>query len=179
MTKVTTSGTSSMSTRPSDPSTVKTEAGTKRQGCVLQLVRVSGCSGQIVRRLSLFCLWLLAGAVVLALNVFVTMSGIHCLPPRSRFFSGQKDADTNGSSDSDTNSGFRENSKRPARLTPATMVDRSAGGAMRRPPAKSPPPPFNATQETAPRDLEKEERERGNAKFVRGDFEGAVKCYTR
>ncbi|CAN0579590.1 unnamed protein product [Ectocarpus sp. 12 AP-2014] len=31
----------------------------------------------------------------------------------------------------------------------------------------------------SPRDLEKEERERGNTKFGQGDFEGAVKSYTR
>lgn len=32
---------------------------------------------------------------------------------------------------------------------------------------------------TEPRDLEKEERERGNARFGKGDFEGAAKSYTR
>eukprot|EP00903_Cladosiphon_okamuranus_P005495 g5477.t2 len=67
------------------------------------------------------------------------------------------------------------------RLTPATMVERSAsqGGRRPPPPKAAAPPPVTIPPTRSPGDLEKEERERGNAKFGQGDFEGAVKCYTR
>eukprot|EP00752_Nemacystus_decipiens_P011197 g9950.t1 len=82
-------------------------------------------------------------------------------------------------SDSDTDGD--DTQEAPRRLTPATMVDRSASQVRRRPPpqpaAPQAAPAIPATK--SPRDLEKEERERGNAKFGQGDFEAAVKCYTR
>lgn len=81
-------------------------------------------------------------------------------------------------SDSDTD-GY--DTSQPPRLTPATMVDRSSSQAGRRPPpqAAAAAAPAAVPAKKSPRDLEKEERERGNAKFGQGDFEGAVKCYTR
>lgn len=90
------------------------------------------------------------------------------------------------SSDSDTDAdGSEEAAARADRLTPVTMVDRSARQGNRRAPTVARPPPPRATSFTAagtttvPRDFEKEERERGNASFGGGDFEGAVKSYTR
>lgn len=81
-------------------------------------------------------------------------------------------------SDSDTDS---DKNQGTPRLTPATMVDRSCSRGLRRPP---PPkhtvaPTLTSRSSQSPRDLEKEERERGNTKFGQGDFEGAVKSYTR
>ncbi|CAN0533057.1 unnamed protein product, partial [Ectocarpus sp. 8 AP-2014] len=60
-------------------------------------------------------------------------------------------------------------------------VNDKVGRGLRRPP---PPkhtvaPTSTSRSNQSPRDLEKEERERGNTKFGQGDFEGAVKSYTR
>lgn len=84
-------------------------------------------------------------------------------------------------SDSDTDSEEEDETVRVPRLTPATMVDRSSGQQARRSATVARPAngPAAARATSSPRDLEKEERERGNAMFGRGDFEGAVKCYTR
>lgn len=81
-------------------------------------------------------------------------------------------------SDSDTDS---DKNQETPRLTPATMVDRSCSRGLRRPP---PPnhtvaPTSTSRPSQSPKNLEKEERERGNEKFVQGDFKGAVKSYTR
>ncbi|CAM9595111.1 unnamed protein product, partial [Hapterophycus canaliculatus] len=83
-----------------------------------------------------------------------------------------------GSSSSDSDTDVEDNQD-ARRLTPATMVNRSSQDL--RPPS-SPHKMAPATKirlNQSPKDLEKEERERGNAKFGRGDFEGAVKSYTR
>ncbi|CAM9255617.1 unnamed protein product [Ectocarpus fasciculatus] len=81
-------------------------------------------------------------------------------------------------SDSDTDS---DKNQETPRLTPATMVDHSCSRGLRRPP---PPnhtvaPTSTSRSSQSPKDLEKEERERGNEKFGQGDFKGAVKSYTR
>ncbi|CAM9307352.1 unnamed protein product [Ectocarpus sp. 6 AP-2014] len=85
---------------------------------------------------------------------------------------------SSSNSDSDTDS---DKNQGTPRLTPATMVDRSSSRGLRRPP---PPkhtvaPTSTSRSSQSPRDLEKEEREKGNTKFGQGDFEGAVKSYTR
>lgn len=91
---------------------------------------------------------------------------------------GRTGNNANGS-DSDTDG---DDTQEPPRLTPATMVDCSASQGGRRPPPQPAAPaaaPQTGTATQSPRDLEKEERERGNAKFGQGDFEGAARCYTR
>lgn len=109
---------------------------------------------------------------------------VPCSSLRARFTvvtpDGQQARGTSNS-DSDTESEKDDETVRAPHLTPATMVDRSSGQQARRSatvarPAKSPAP---ARATSSPSDLEKDERERGNAMFGRGDFEGAVKCYTR
>lgn len=79
------------------------------------------------------------------------------------------------------------------RLAPATMADRSPGQSLRRTPAvecrpsPSPSLPASPTPSSpiaggtvaASRDVEREERERGNAKFGQGKFDEAIKSYTR
>lgn len=85
---------------------------------------------------------------------------------------------SNSSSDSDTDG---DNAQQKPRLTPATMADRFCHQDPRRP-TQSPhsvAPPTTIPSQKSPIDLEKEERERGNVKFGQGDFEGAVKSYTR
>lgn len=81
-------------------------------------------------------------------------------------------------SDSDTDG---DNTQETPRLTPATMVDRSCHQGSRRPtpPPLTVVPPTTIPSTKSRTDLEKEERERGNVKFGQGDFEGAVKSYTR
>lgn len=103
----------------------------------------------------------------------------HAPPPMFFVFARyQRRAGGDSSSDSDTDG---EETRDAPRLTPATMVDRSSSQVLRRPTPSQPiaAPPTKAQSKKSPRDLENEERERGNAKFGKGDFEGAVKSYTR
>lgn len=78
------------------------------------------------------------------------------------------------------------------RLAPATMADRSPGQSFQRTPAverrpspsplpasQTPPSPIAGGTVAASRDVEREERERGNAKFGQGKFDEAIKSYTR
>ena len=122
------------------------------------------------------------------------------LPPPSPLLRSTIQHRYAGSSNSGSSSGSEtggDDSQEAAamgpRLTPATMADRSSGHSLRRTPAverrPSPSPSLLASQTMAPpiaggtmaasRDLEREERERGNAKFARGKFDEAIKSYTR
>ncbi|CAM9280418.1 unnamed protein product [Scytosiphon promiscuus] len=90
--------------------------------------------------------------------------------------SSNSDSDTDGE---DNQVARKEGSQVAPRLTPATMVNRSSQGGCPPPPPQKTAPATKVRLNESPKDLEKEERERGNAKFGQGDFEGAVKCYTR
>lgn len=108
-------------------------------------------------------------------SFFVSIPLLHLLYGRQQRLN---EGNNGNSSDGDTDG---DDTEETPRLTPATMVDRSAsqGGRCPPPPKAAPSPPTAIPPTRSPRDLEKEERERGNAKFGQGDFEGAVKCYTR
>lgn len=80
------------------------------------------------------------------------------------------------SSDSDTDG---EDTQQTRRLTPATMVNRYSQSP------RSSPSPYEVAlapktgSKQSPIEMENDEREKGNTKFGKGDFEGAVKSYTR
>lgn len=121
---------------------------------------------------------------------------ISAYPSPLRSTTRQRHAGSSSGSDSETgDDNGQEAGAIGPRLTPATMVDRLSGQRQRRAPesdCRAPPlpsaslpvpqtraPPMAGETKAASRDLENEERDRGNKKFGRGEFEEAIKSYTR
>lgn len=96
----------------------------------------------------------------------------------------QRYADSRSSSDSET--GGDDSREATVRQSPrrAPAVERrpsppSPLPSPSLPISQTPAPPIAGGTAVASRDLEREERERGNAKFGRGKFDEAIKSYTR